>query len=428
MTNYIRQIWYELRHQPMVTITSILGTAFSIFLVMAVFMTSSLDTVEVAPESNRSRILTGKNIHMEREEGSGSGGMSNSSAKKLYGNLKGIEKISFASSWDDNEDISVNYGDCVGMMVKRVDNVFWEIFDFKFINGKPFDKATSDAGLKNAIITESVAIKLFGNTDVIGKEIKISHVPYIVQGVVADTSPLMPETFSKIYTTYRPEAEEEKWLDGWGGNTKVYMLMKEGVSDNDIRTQVINRYNTLNSKLEKEGMKLAYHQAPYTADTVNLAMGSNTDPDAETPRKFRYAIYFVLLLLPAINLSSMTRSRLRRRVSEIGVRRAFGATKTGIMGNFLCENLMLTIAGGIIGLILCVIFVTLFSNFFISYGGQWGSADSHSSTPTFNMLLNLNTFGIALLFCLILNLLSTGLPAWRASRVNPAEAIGGKND
>lgn len=45
MNNYLKQIWYELRHQPMVTITSVMGTAFAIFLMMAVFMTSSLDTV-----------------------------------------------------------------------------------------------------------------------------------------------------------------------------------------------------------------------------------------------------------------------------------------------------------------------------------------------------------------------------------------------
>jgi len=428
MTNYIKQIWYELRHQPMVTVTSILGTAFAIFLVMAVFMTSSIDTVEVSPESNRSRILTGKNIDLEYPQGSSSGSMSNSSAKKLYSDLKGIEKIAFSSGWDENEDVSVKDGDCISLLVKNVDNVYWDIFDYKFLSGKPFDKATSDAGLKKAIITKSVSKRFFGDADATGQEIKISHVPYIVQGVVEDTSPLMPETFAKVFTPYQPEAEGDLWMNGYGGDTKVYLLMKEGTEYEDIRSQVINRYNTLNASLAKEDSKLIYHQAPYTAEAVNLDFGSNTDPDVETPRNIRYAVYFILLLLPAINLSSMTRSRLRRRVSEIGVRRAFGATKSGIMGRFLGENLVLTLAGGIIGLILCVIFLALFSNLFISYGGQWGSADSHGSTPTFSMLLNFKTFGIALVFCLILNLLSTGLPAWRASRVNPAEAISGKND
>lgn len=170
MTNYIKQIWYELRHQPMVTVTSILGTAFAIFLVMAVFMTSSIDTVEVSPESNRSRILTGKNINLEYPQGSSSGSMSNSSAKKLYSDLKGIEKIAFSSGWDENEDVSVKDGDCISLLVKNVDNVYWEIFDYKFLSGKPFDKATSDAGLKKAIITKSVSKRFFGDADATGQE------------------------------------------------------------------------------------------------------------------------------------------------------------------------------------------------------------------------------------------------------------------
>ena len=69
MNNYLKQIWYELRHQPMVTITSVMGTAFAIFLMMAVFMTSSLDTVPVAPETNRPRLMFGQNIQIKYEMG-----------------------------------------------------------------------------------------------------------------------------------------------------------------------------------------------------------------------------------------------------------------------------------------------------------------------------------------------------------------------
>ncbi len=431
MNNYFKQIWYELRHQPMVTVTSVLGTAFSIFLVMAVFMTSNLNSVEVSPESNRNRMLIGKYVHIDTDEGgSNSGGMSNSMAKRLYANLDGIEKISYVSdSWDTYNDVSFEEGECISLPVKNVDNVYWEIFDHKFIAGKPFDKATTDSGLKKAIITESTAIKLMGNMEnALGKEIQISHIPYIVQGVIKDSSPLLSESYAKVYIPYQPEKPEELWNDGYGGSTVVYLLMKKGVDDKDIRKQVKRRYDTMNSTFAKEGKKLVFHEAPFTSETANSSIGSNTTPDTESPKRTRLAIYLILLILPAINLSSMTRSRLRRRVSEIGVRRAFGATKLNIMWRFLGENFVMTLAGGIIGFILCVLFVVFFSNMFVAYGGFFGEGEILESTPTFAMLMNFKTFGIALLFCLILNLLSTGLPAWRASRVNPAEAISGKND
>lgn len=424
MNNYIKQIWFELRHQPMVTVTSVLGTALSIFLVMAVFMVSSLDSTPVAPENNRPRMLTGMYIHVKTEHGESSGSFSYDVAQKLYGNLKGIELTSFANGWGDNVDASVNEGDCTGLPEKKVDDVFWKIFDFTFIDGKPFDKATVESGEKKAILSESAAIKLFGTASATGKELKLNHIPYIVQGVVKDTSPLLTQSYASVYTPFSRENDNQLWIDGLGGDTKVYMLMEEGASYEEIRDQVVSRYATLNASLEKENKELVYHGAPYTSDTVGADFGSNTDPDTETPRRYRYGTYFILLLLPAINLSSLTRSRLRRRVSEIGVRRAYGASKRVIMTQFLGENLLLTLAGGAIGFILCVVFIVLFSNLFISYG--WNVAES--ATPSIDMLLNFKTFGMALLMCLVLNLLSTGMPAWSASRVNPAEAISGKND
>lgn len=431
MNNYFNQITYELRHQPMVSVTSVLGTAFSIFLVMAVFMITNIDSVEVAPESQRSRMLIGKYIHTNTNDGgSNSGGLSNSAAKKLYSGLEGIEQIAFVSeAWEPNQDISFEEGECISLPVKDVDDAYWKIMDHKFIAGKPFDKATVESGLKNAIITESTAIKLIGDAQkAVGQEINVSQIPYRVQGVIKDTSPLMGTSYAKIYLPYQPEKEEDLWMDGYGGNTSVYLLMADGVKSEDIRVQVKHRYETLNSSFAKEGKELVYHGAPFTSEEANTNWGSNTTPDTETPRKTRFAIYCILLLLPAINLSSMTRSRLRRRISEIGVRRAFGATKFSIMNRFITENLIMTLAGGIIGFILCLIFVTLFSNMFIAYGGLFADGEIQGSNPTFSMLMNFKTFGIALLFCFILNLMSTGIPAWRASKVNPAEAISGKND
>lgn len=429
MNNYFKQIWYELRYQRMVTITSVMGTAFAIFFVMAVFMVSSIDTVPVAPESNRPRLLYGKSIHINKQSGSsGSGCMSYKAATALYGNLEGIEKISYCGAWNNTMDASVKDDDCISMLRMKTDDIFWEIFDFKFIAGKPFDKATIDSRLNEIIIQKSSAIKLFGSTDIVGKEVKLNHVPYIVRGVVDDTSPLMAESYANIYIPYAPENEGEGWLDGYGGDTKVIMLMSPDSKYEDIKSQVKGRYATLDAILKKTGGELIYHQTPYTAESVTTALGSNADPDTESPRRMRYITYLLLLILPAINLSSMTRSRLRQRVSEIGVRRAYGATKRSIINRFLEENLILTLAGGIIGFALCLIFIALFSNLFISYGGIFAAGDALSARPTFAMLLNFKSFGLALIFCLILNLLSTGFPAWRASRINPAEAISGKND
>ena len=67
----------------------------------------------------------------------------------------------------------------------------------------------------------------------------------------------------------------------------------------------------------------------------------------------RYGIVIaILLFVPAVNLSGMTLSRMRRRMAEIGVRKAFGATGGELIRQVFFENLVLTLLAGIVGLAL----------------------------------------------------------------------------
>ncbi|MDE6110116.1 MAG: FtsX-like permease family protein, partial [Muribaculaceae bacterium] len=125
----------------------------------------------------------------------------------------------------------------------------------------------------------------------------------------------------------------------------------------------------------------------------------------------------ILLLVPAINLSSLTESRLRRRVEELGVRRAFGCTRSRLMGQLFGESMIVTLVGGVIGLILSVTYAFLFSGFL------FGQGKGPAPLIDLNMLLRPSTFALALLFCFILNLLSIGIPAWKATRTNIVNAI-----
>ena len=149
--------------------------------------------------------------------------------------------------------------------------------------------------------------------------------------------------------------------------------------------------------------------------------GSNTTPDPEPARRIRLTIYVILLLVPAINLSSMLHSRMRRRVNEIGVRRAFGCTRSRIMVDIISENFIVTLAGGIVGVTLGIIFAATYSGLYETENNIGGG-----ETPAFSALLNWETIVIALIICFILNILSASVPAWQASRMNPVEALNSK--
>jgi len=424
--NYILQIIYEMRHQKMMTWVSISGTALSIFLVMAFFMADQVRTVEVAPESNRKSIYIGHNIHVKGDDwGDSSGAAHYDFIRQIYGDLESVETASYMTQWANNADINVKGGETFTVLPKWVDWNFWKIYDYRFIDGKPFDEADCKSGASKIVLTRSVARSLFGEENVAGREVLVDAMPYVVAGVVEDVSPLLNTTFANIYLVFTPEIGKAG-SDRFFGNTQVALLPKAGVAYEQLKNEVKGRYATLGNELSKEGVELVYHEQPYDAEIIsNGDYGSNTTPDVETPRRSRMFIYTILILLPAINLNSMTRSRLRHRVSEIGVRRAFGARRSSILCQMMGENMVITVIGGIIGLVLSVVFVLFASNLFFQYSGGMSvtSLDIVNAKPTFDMLFTWKSFFVALLLCFVLNILSATIPAWQASRVEPAVAI-----
>ena len=135
----------------------------------------------------------------------------------------------------------------------------------------------------------------------------------------------------------------------------------------------------------------------------------------------RYTLYAILLLVPAINLSSLLHSRMRKRISEIGVRRAFGCTRLRVITDIIWENFLITLVGGIVGVALGITFA-------LTYSGLYEDMETYGSgiTPDIGSVINFGTILIAVGVCFILNLISASLPAWQASRLNPVEAINAK--
>ena len=152
-------------------------------------------------------------------------------------------------------------------------------------------------------------------------------------------------------------------------------------------------------------------------------MAANWEPDLKAERRSRFMVYLILLIVPAINLSSMTQSRLRQRVAEIGVRRAFGCTGGEVAGQILAENFIVPLLAGVLGFLLSVLFAYVGNEVLFS---QEYSMTLNPPVVDASILIHASTFLWALLFCFVLNLLSAGIPAWRASRMNIVESIGGR--
>jgi putative ABC transport system permease protein len=162
--------------------------------------------------------------------------------------------------------------------------------------------------------------------------------------------------------------------------------------------------------------KIHSHADGLTATVTRQLVGRGSDESnhLDTFYFIAFSLALLFMLLPALNLVNINLSRIMERSSEIGVRKAFGATNGTLIGQFLIENIFLTLIGGLLGLALAFIALELISDSnFISYA---------------QFTLNLRVFAWALLTTVFFGVLSGVYPAFKMSRVLPVQALkGGTN-
>ncbi|MCD8236118.1 MAG: FtsX-like permease family protein [Prevotellaceae bacterium] len=135
-------------------------------------------------------------------------------------------------------------------------------------------------------------------------------------------------------------------------------------------------------------------------------------------------ILVVLLVVPALNLSGMIARRMEIRMAEMGVRKAFGATRGRLLRQIVNENLLFTLLGGVLGLLLAwVVFYAFHTWIFglvddsFSFNYNMGFVDAgQRNMLSWEMFFSPALFICVLLFCLVLNLLSALVPAWLSLR------------
>lgn len=421
----LRQTWSEMRRQPVISAVTLFGTALAIFLIMIVVMMQDLNVMSFAPESNRDRFLHARFFHIANISGVGdcSGNMGYATARKIYDNLESAETTTFYTG-NSSCAIGLPGQPIIDADRRNTDGNFWLVFDFTFVSGRPYTQEEMEAYTRNIVISESVAREIFGTTDVAGREIMIDHLtPYTIGGVVKDVPTMASSAYASVWMPLSWASRNNTWNNHFG-SIEATILARDKSDFDAIRNETDRRKEAFNNEIkETEGKRLIEHGSPFTQDVLQYAKWSNNDPDyeAETDHKTKVFIYSILLLIPAINLSSMTQSRLRRRVSEMGVRRAFGCTRWRLVREIITENLLVTLAGGLIGLLASIVMAWLCAD--TLFANQYLSASSVNLSP--GMLLQWPIFFWALVACFVLNLLSSSIPAWRASRLNPTEAIGG---
>ena len=117
-------------------------------------------------------------------------------------------------------------------------------------------------------------------------------------------------------------------------------------------------------------------------------------------------------------------SRMQQRITELGVRKAFGGTKSVLVRQILNENLMLTLLGGVVGLLFSYLAVYAMRMWLFTNNQNVGTSGEFSLNM--EALFSPWVFLLAFVFCVVINLLSAALPAWIAARHTIVDSLNDK--
>ena len=391
-------------------------------MIMVIVITLRATIAPFAPESYRDRMLIFRYAGFQyktNENWQSNGPVSYKTAKACFKDMTTPEAVSITSSFAETMLAAKPAGEKVSCSVLQVDDDFWKVFQFDFLSGYPFDKATFDAGATKAVITEDIARQLFGTTDVAGKTVLLNHVEYRISGVVADVSVLATSAYAQVWIPYNStDISRLAWWEDTMGQMRAVILAYSAADFPAIRKEVEQLRRKYNDGLRDSEV---FYRGQPDEQFANLYRKWSEVPDTKAVVMRYTLVIAILLIVPAINLSSMTLSRMRKRMAEIGVRKAFGATGGELRHQIFFENLLLTLFAGILGLALSYAATFLLNGFL--FNNSANAYFSGETTLTPGMLLSPWAFLAAFGFCLLMNILSAGIPAWRASRMNITDAI-----
>ncbi len=265
------------------------------------------------------------------------------------------------------------------------------------VTGRFFDDDEVRSRKKVAVIGNTVVRELFGNTNPVGKTIKINRVNFKIIGVLPvkgmtfmhdqDDTIIVPVTTAM----YRLLGKE------YLGSMDVEVQNPE-IMDQAIRsiTDLVNRRHRLDpvddaDSFEVRDMTEIREMITSTTRTMSLLLG---------------IVAGISLFVGGIGIMNIMLVSVKERIKEIGLRKAIGARRKDILVQFLIESSLLTLAGGVTGIILGSGISIL-----ISIIAEWSIRISASA-------IFLSTF-----FSILIGICFGLWPAVQASRLNPIDAL-----
>ncbi|MCE6992450.1 ABC transporter permease [Dyadobacter sp. CY323] len=282
---------------------------------------------------------------------------------------------------------------------------FLQMFDFPLLQGDP---KTALNSINSMVVTQKMAIKMFGTEDVLNKAITIDKDNFTITGVMKDLPTNTSFTFEYLLPwEYMKKTGQDD--DMWGNNSvNTYIQLKPGTNPERFAKKIEDI--TIRHSNKTEEQEIFLHPISKWHLYSNFENGKVVGGRIAIVRLFGIIAAFILFIA-CINFMNLSTARSEKRAKEVGIRKTAGANKGLLVAQFIGESVMIAFIAGIIAFIAVM-----------------------ASLPGFNSLINKNLelpysngfFWIGILiFIVFTGIIAGSYPAFFLSSFKPIAILKG---
>lgn len=435
-SNYLKLAWRVLGRNKFFTFISLFGISFTLAILMIIVSFFQTQLGNNAPFQERDRIVMLNRVEMQSIQPDTlfnidslltegimqydtsfqissepvSTTISAANIHFLNTHFRNLENAQYGSFYVPNMSFNsfVNNTKVVLELI-WTDEYFWDILEFDFLEGQPYDATMVENAAQVAVITDKLAVEYFGTIEnVIGRYVSMDGKNHEVIGLIKKhhSGSFTADIFAPITLVPRYPGP----IDQYTGGAYALFLAHTAEDVEKLKAEIAGKSSTIPMDIIPDYNTLALHGRTLL-ENYSMVISPRSQPE-EAKRIFILVMIGVIglfVLLPTLNLINLNISRIMERSSEIGVRKAFGANQSDILFQFVFENVLLTILGGIIGLIAAIVII-----YTVNSGGLLDNV---------KLSMNVKFFVYAILTTLLFGILSGILPSLRMSKLNIVKAL-----
>ncbi len=410
----IKLIFEELYNNKLRSFLSLLGVSIGIFCIVSVL--SVFDSMREHIQNNMaqlgaSNLYVGKYPWIPPDDSKGEYPWWKYKSRPVT-NYK--EMIQLKENIDNIKYICISYSEFGKIAtlknefmsnVYAVSNNFERFQNFDISQGRYFTKNEMFNAKSNLIVIgDEVAKALFnGNENVIGKEVQVSNHSFIIIGVMKKKSrnQLGFDFNNTVIVPYLSYATIKDIDNNVGNGFVDPILMIEGtnkISMNDLLFEVKSTLRTIR--------KLKINEPDNFSINKMDAIQKKVDEIFSKIKLAAWLVGFFSLLVGCFSIANIMFVSVNERTAQIGLKKAIGATSQSIKFDFIVESVFLCFIGGILGVILIVLFGIVMSLIF-----------------DFPIYLSFLNFLLASAISIIVGVVAGYIPARNAAKLNPVDAL-----